>query len=55
MRGRLRWRTEVLPLLPFFALGLTAGLYTAWFERTLIGAEGSDFDFTIVERCLIVA
>jgi protein O-mannosyl-transferase len=30
-----------------------AGLFTAWVERNLIGAEGSDFNFSIIERLLI--
>ena len=34
-------------------LGLLAGLLTAWVERTLIGAEGADFELSIVERCLL--
>ena len=34
-------------------LGLVAGLFTAWVERKLIGAEGAAFDLTIVERCLL--
>ena len=32
---------------------MAAGLFTAWVERKLIGAEGADFDLTLVERCLI--
>ena len=52
-RGRLRWREDAVPLLPFFALGLGAGLFTAWVERTHIGAEGAAFDFTLIERVLI--
>ncbi len=52
-RGRLSWRRDVWPLLPFFVLGAAAGVFTAWVERTLIGAEGDDFAFSIVERCLI--
>ena len=52
-RGRLSWRRDVLPLLPFFALGAAAGVFTALVERKLGGAEGAAFDFTIVERCLI--
>ncbi len=39
-RGRLSWRRDVLPLVPFFVLGAAAGLFTAWVERKLIGAEG---------------
>ena len=52
-RGRLRLREDVLPLLPFFALGVIGGAVTSWVERTHIGAEGADFNFSIVERGLI--
>lgn len=52
-RGRLSWRRDVPPLVPFFVLGGAAGLFTAWAERTLIGAEGQAFDLTLVERCLL--
>ncbi len=52
-RGRLSWKRDVYPLAPFFLLGTIAGLFTAWVERSLIGAEGSDYNFSIVERILI--
>ena len=52
-RGRLSWRRDVLPLVPFFVLGRGGGMFTAWVERKLIGAEGAAFDLTLVERCLI--
>jgi tetratricopeptide (TPR) repeat protein len=52
-RGRLGWRRDVLPLLPWFAAGLASGLCTAWVERELIGAEGADFSFTAVQRLLL--
>jgi tetratricopeptide (TPR) repeat protein len=52
-RGKLSWREDVLPLIPFFFLGATAGLFTAWVERTLVGAEGADFHYSIIERVLI--
>ena len=52
-RGRLSWRRDVLPLVPFFVVGAIAGLFTAWVERSMGGAEGAEFDFTLVERCLI--
>jgi protein O-mannosyl-transferase len=52
-RGKLSWQRDVLPLVPFFILGSAAGLFTAWVERTLIGAEGSDFNYSILERFLI--
>jgi tetratricopeptide (TPR) repeat protein len=52
-RGRLSWRRDVLPLLPFFVLGAAAGVFTALVERELGGAAGADFNFTMIERCLI--
>jgi len=42
-RGRLGWRRDVVPLLPWLAVGAACGLFTAWDERKLIGAEGADF------------
>ena len=42
-RGRLSWRRDVLPLVPFFAIGAAAGVFTAWVERKSSGA-GPDFD-----------
>jgi tetratricopeptide (TPR) repeat protein len=51
--GRLSWRRDVRPLLPFFALAAADGLLVAWVEWQFVGARGSDFDFTFVERGLI--
>jgi tetratricopeptide (TPR) repeat protein len=52
-RGKLQWKRDVRPLVPFFVIGISAGLFTAWMERTFIAAEGSEFNFSFVERCLI--
>jgi tetratricopeptide (TPR) repeat protein len=52
-RGRLSWRSDVLPLLPWFVAGGGGGLFTAWFERTGIGAQGADFNVSLVERGLL--
>jgi Flp pilus assembly protein TadD len=52
-RGRLEWRRDVRPLVPWFAAGAASGLLTAWVERTIIGAEGTAFDLSIVERVLL--
>jgi tetratricopeptide (TPR) repeat protein len=52
-RGKLSWKQDVLALIPFFAAGITAGLFTSWMERQVIGAQGSGFNFSLVERCLI--
>ena len=53
MRGRLSWKRDGVPLLPFFIIGLVSGLFTAWVERTFIGAAGSAFHVGLTERCLI--
>ncbi|HTB81564.1 MAG TPA: tetratricopeptide repeat protein [Opitutaceae bacterium] len=52
-RGRLSWKRDILPLAPWFAVGAIAGLFTAWVERKLIGAEGAAFDLTLIQRCLL--
>jgi len=51
-RGRLRGR-EVAALVPFFALGLAMGLTTAWLEKYHVGAVGSEWDLSFVERFLL--
>ena len=52
-RGRLSWREDVAPLAPWLGIGLAAGLFTAWVERTSIGATGSDFSLGAVGRFLV--
>jgi tetratricopeptide (TPR) repeat protein len=52
-RGRLSWRRDARPLLPWFAAGAAAGGLTAWFERTRIGAEGADFTLSVLQRGLL--
>ncbi|MDQ6859662.1 MAG: tetratricopeptide repeat protein [Verrucomicrobiota bacterium] len=52
-RGKILWRRNVLPLLPFLVAGIVASWVTVWMERTQIGAQGRDFDFSFIERCLI--
>lgn len=52
-KGRLNLRTDVLPLLPWFALGAGFGLHTVWVERTLIGAQGPEFDLTLPQRIIL--
>ena len=52
-RGRLFWKRDVQPLAPFFLAGIGAGLFTAWFERAVVRAEGQDFGFSFIERILI--
>jgi tetratricopeptide (TPR) repeat protein len=52
-RGRLSWKQDVKPLVPFFVVALAAGLLTSWVEKKFIHAVGPDYDFTLMERGLI--
>jgi tetratricopeptide (TPR) repeat protein len=52
-RGTIEVRRDFVPLVPFFAAGLAAGLLTAWVERTFIGAAGPAFDLSAAERILV--
>jgi tetratricopeptide (TPR) repeat protein len=49
----LGWRRDVRPLIPFFAFGIAAGLTTAWFERTLNGAQGAEFQLGLADRIVL--
>ena len=52
-RGTISTRRDVLPLLPFFGIAVAAGLFTAWVEVHMIGARGSEFNLSFIERSLI--
>jgi tetratricopeptide (TPR) repeat protein len=52
-RGRLVWRRDVVPLLPWFGLGAIGGLLTAHLERVLIGAQGTDFALSLADRLVL--
>jgi tetratricopeptide (TPR) repeat protein len=52
-RGQIRWRADVLPTLPFFALALGLCAVTDWLEKNHLGAQGPDFALTFPQRCLI--
>jgi protein O-mannosyl-transferase len=52
-RGKIRWRVDVLPTLPFFAVALGMCAVTAWLEKNHVGAHGADYALTISQRCLI--
>jgi tetratricopeptide (TPR) repeat protein len=51
--GKLLWRRDARPLIPFFAAGIVSGLFTAWVEHAYIGANGNTFHFSALERSLI--
>ena len=52
-RGRLSWRRDVRPLAPWLALGAASGLFSAWVERTYVGAAGDHFGLGGAERVLV--
>ena len=52
-RGKLSGKRDVLPLVPFVAAGIGAGLLTAWVERTFLHAEGAEYNYSIIARFLI--
>lgn len=52
-RGRIGWRRDVLPLLPWFVVGAAMGLFSAWVERNVIGANGAEFNLTFAQRLLV--
>ncbi len=54
-RGGLSWRRDMLPLVPWLALGAAVGLFTGWIERNVLGAEGSEFTFSPIDRILIAS
>jgi len=52
-RGRLVWKADVLPLVPWIVVGAAAGLGTAWVERHFIGADATEVGLSVVERPLL--
>jgi tetratricopeptide (TPR) repeat protein len=52
-RGSLKLRRDVLPLAPFFALGIVAAIVTVWVEQKFCAEHGEIFNFSLLDRCLI--
>ncbi len=52
-RGRLDWRRDFQPLIPWLAAGAAVGLLTSWVEQHFLGAKGQDFNLPLLERGLI--
>jgi len=51
--GRWSWKRDGLPLAPWFAVAAAAGLFTAWVERTYIGAQGAPFSLSLGQRFVL--
>jgi tetratricopeptide (TPR) repeat protein len=52
-RGRIEWKRDIAPLAPWLLCGAAAGLFTAWVERTFVGADGPDFALSAMQRVLL--
>ena len=52
-RGTISWRRDVLHVIPFVCLSVTAGLVTRWFENVGIGYKSKLLDLSLLDRCLI--
>jgi hypothetical protein len=50
--GRLRAR-DLRALFPLFVVGAASGLFTAWLERSQVGALGIEWDLSPAQRVLI--
>jgi tetratricopeptide (TPR) repeat protein len=52
-RGRIRWKADVLPTLPFFVVSIGFSLVTSSLEKNHVGAHGPAWDISFPQRCLI--
>ena len=52
-RGRLGWRRDIVPLLPWFAFGAAMGVFSSWVEKTFVGAEGASFELGAAAKPLV--
>ncbi len=51
-KGRLQV-ADVLPVIPFFVIGLAAGLHTSHLEQVKVGAVGAEWEMSFLESCLV--
>jgi tetratricopeptide (TPR) repeat protein len=49
-RGNLRWKNDVLPTLPFFAIALVLCYEINWLEKHHVGAMGAEFSRSLSQR-----
>jgi tetratricopeptide (TPR) repeat protein len=59
-RGRLEWRRDWRPLLPWLLLGASAGVFSSWVERNHlggagVGATGAEFELTPAGHVLLAS
>lgn len=53
--GRMEWKRDVVPLVPWFFAALAAGLVTMYVESSLIGAQGEAYQLSVVRRVLLAS
>lgn len=51
--GRISWRRDALPLLPWFVLAIASGTVTAIVEHSFVGATGAAFDLSATQRLVL--
>ncbi len=51
-RDRISWH-DIWPLVPLFILGAVLATTTTWMEKHHVGAQGQEWAFSIIDRCLI--
>jgi hypothetical protein len=52
-RGRIDFKRDVVPVLPWFVVAASSGLFTAWVERNIIGAAGSEYSLDVLQRVIL--
>lgn len=53
-RGRVSWRDDVVPVLPWFALSILTGCITGWVEHAYVaGSNDAGFALSFGARCLV--
>jgi len=53
LHGRLEWRRDVLPILPWVGLAVSSGLLTRYVDRVYIGGQGTSFALSLPQRILL--
>jgi len=53
LHGRLEWRRDVLPILPWIAVAVSSGLLTWYVEKVYVGAQGTAFALSLPQRFLL--
>jgi protein O-mannosyl-transferase len=52
-RGKLEWKRDVQPLVPFIVLGIVAGLLSVWMEREFSGSQREITELSLTQRLLV--